>query len=432
MARAFILLCDSVGCGGAPDAEDFFNVDPETGESVPDTGADTLGHIALWRTERGRPLHLPHLSRLGLGLACQKATGRIPPGLELPDGLAVPVGAFGTAIETSRGKDTPSGHYEICGTPVDFDWGYFPRTRPCFPDDLIAMLVEECELPGVLGNEHASGTAIIAELGEEHCRSGKPIVYTSADSVFQIAAHEEAFGLERLYAVCEVARRLCNPLNIGRVIARPFTGTGARDRVSSIKKGRGEPDTHDPVYRRTGNRRDFAVQPPQGNLLDAVVDAGGTVWSVGKIDDIFAHRSITHSRKCDGLEVLWDGTLEAAATAKAGALVFTNFVDFDSKFGHRRLPEGYAKALETWDRRLPELMALLQDDDLVLWTADHGNDPTWTGTDHTREQVPMVFFGPSAPVGVDLGTAPTFADMGATLARHLGLPQTLPAGTALF
>ena len=423
MARAFILLCDSVGCGGAPDAADFFNIDAATGESLPDTGSDTLGNLARWRAARGRPLRLPHLARMGLGLACAEATGEVPPGLELPGGAAGPQAAVGSAIETSRGKDTPSGHYEICGTPVDFDWGYFPRTRPCFPDPLIEALVEACNLPGVLGNEHASGTAIIAELGDEHCRSGKPIVYTSADSVFQIAAHEEAFGLDRLYAVCEVARGLCDPLNIGRVIARPFTGSGER--------GSGGTDDRS-GYQRTGNRRDFAVPPPPGNLLDAVVEAGGAVWSVGKIDDIFAHRSINHRSKRDGLAALWDGTLEAAQAAEDGALIFTNFVDFDSKFGHRRLPGGYAEALEYWDSRLPALLGVLREGDLVLWTADHGNDPTWPGTDHTREQVPMLFFGPAAPSGRRLGRSATFADMGATLARHLGLGRDLPHGTALF
>jgi len=253
MARAFILLCDSVGCGGGPDAADFVNIDVETGETIPDTGSDTLGNMARWRAERGNPLHLPNLARLGLGLACENATGVVPPGLEWPE--TGHFGLVGSAIETSRGKDTPSGHYEICGSPVDFDWGYFPREIPCFPDDLIAALVNECGLSGVLGNQHASGTTIIQELGEEHCRTHQPIVYTSADSVFQIAAHEETFGLQRLYEVCEVARKLCDPLNIGRVIARPFVGTKSAN------------------FARTGNRKDYAVQPPRNNLLDRVVQA---------------------------------------------------------------------------------------------------------------------------------------------------------------
>lgn len=411
MARAFILLCDSVGCGGGPDAEDFFNITADTGESLPDTGSDTLGHIADWCAQQKRPLHLPHLAGLGLGLACENATGRVPPGLAWPDSGFT--GVVGSAIETSRGKDTPSGHYEICGSPVDFDWGYFPRTIPCVPADLTAALLEACALPGILGDKHASGTAIIAELGEEHCRSDKPIIYTSADSVLQIAAHEETFGLQRLYEVCAAARTLCDPLNIGRVIARPFVGTSAEN------------------FSRTGNRKDFAVPPPENNLLDRVVQNGGAVWSVGKIEDIFAHRSITHSNKASGLDALWDGTLDAARQASDGDLVFTNFVDFDSKFGHRRLPDGYADALEHWDSRLPELYPYLRDGDLVLWTADHGNDPTWPGTDHTREQVPMLFFGPAAPKGVNLGTSSTFADMGATLAKHLGL-SGLSAGNSVI
>ena len=411
MARAFILLCDSVGCGGGPDAAEFVNIDVDTGETIPDTGSDTLGNIARWRAQQDQPLHLPNLARLGLGLACENAAGAVPPGLEWPEtGFT---GVVGSAIETSRGKDTPSGHYEICGSPVDFDWGYFPREIPCFPDDLIAKLIQECGLSGVLGNKHASGTTIIAELGEEHCRTDQPIVYTSADSVFQIAAHEETFGLQRLYDVCEAARKLCDPLNIGRVIARPFIGTNAND------------------FQRTGNRKDYATPPPENNLLDRVVQAGGAVWSVGKIEDIFAHRSISHRNKASGLEALWDGTLDAARRAGDGDLIFTNFVDFDSKYGHRRLPGGYAEALEYWDSRLPELFPLLRDGDLVLWTADHGNDPTWRGTDHTREQVPMLFFGPSAPKGVNLGTSSTFADMGATLAKHLDLEHLSDGNSVL-
>ena len=411
MARAFILLCDSVACGGAPDAADFVNIDAATDEPLPDTGANTLGHIAAHRAKAGQPLRMPHMAALGLGAACENATGTVPPGLEWPErGFS---GTLGSAIETSRGKDTPSGHYEICGAPVDFDWGYFPRTVPCFPDDLIATLMAQCDLPGVLGNCHASGTAIIEALGEEHCRSHQPIVYTSADSVFQIAAHEETFGLQRLYDVCDAARALCDPLNIGRVIARPFVGASAGD------------------FQRTGNRKDYAVPPPANNLLDRVVEGGGAVWSVGKIEDIFAHRSITHSNKASGLEALWDGTLDAAKRAGDGDLIFTNFVDFDSQFGHRRDPDGYAEALEYWDSRLPELMPYLRDGDLVLWTADHGNDPTWPGTDHTREQVPMIFFGPAAPKGVNVGTSSTFADMGATLARHLGL-NLLSAGNSVL
>ncbi|MAV47007.1 MAG: phosphopentomutase [Alphaproteobacteria bacterium TMED89] len=411
MARAFILLCDSVGCGGAPDAADFFNIDTDTGETIPDTGANTLGNLANWRAKHGSPLHLPHLSRLGLGLACQNATGEVPAGLEWPSSGYV--GVVGSAIETSLGKDTPSGHYEICGSAVDVDWGYFPREIPCFPDTLIEALTQECGLGGVLGNKHASGTAIINELGEEHCRTDQPIVYTSADSVFQIAAHEETFGLARLYQVCEAARKLCDPLNIGRVIARPFIGNDPSD------------------FRRTGNRKDYAVPPPVNNLLDRVVQAGGLVWSVGKIEDIFAHRSISRTSKVSGLEALWDSTLDVARRASDGDLIFTNFVDFDSKFGHRRLPEGYASALEYWDSRLPELFPLLRDGDLVLWTADHGNDPTWRGTDHTREQVPMLFFGPAAPKGMNIGTSSTFADMGATLAKHLQLSPLFGGNSVL-
>jgi phosphopentomutase len=393
--RAIILVLDSFGIGASADAAQFG-----------DTGADTLGHIAEacagGRADRsgvrsGR-LRVPNLARWGLGRAAEISTGAVPAGLE----AGRVEGAYGCAAEESRGKDTPSGHWEMAGCPVPFDWGYFPRQQPCFPRDLIAQLIREFDLPGVLGDKHASGTEIIAELGVEHVRTGKPICYTSADSVFQVAAHEQHFGLERLYRFCERAKELLEPLNIGRVIARPFVGGSPAD------------------FRRTAHRRDYTTPPPQETLLDRVSASGAEVWSIGKIADIFAHRGIAQKLKAEDNGGLFDRTLDAVDTADDRSLVFANFVDFDQLYGHRRDVIGYAAALEAFDRRLPELEASLRPGDLVLATADHGCDPTWRGTDHTREHVPVLFFGPGISAG-SLGKRQSFADMGQTIASHLGL-----------
>jgi phosphopentomutase len=403
--RAIILVLDSFGIGATADAAQFG-----------DAGADTLGHIAEACAEgradksgvRSGPLRVPNLARWGLGRAAEISTGAVPPGLAI-DRIE---GAYGCAAETSIGKDTPSGHWEIAGCPVPFDWGYFPLTIPCFPRELVDQLVREFNLPGILGDKHASGTEIIAELGEEHIRTGKPICYTSADSVFQVAAHERHFGLERLYRFCERAKELLEPLNIGRVIARPFVGESRSN------------------FRRTAHRRDYTTPPPNETLLDRVSGSGAEVWSIGKIADIFAHRGITDKLKAEDNASLFDRTLDAVGRAEEGALVFANFVDFDMLYGHRRDVVGYAAALEAFDRRLPELEARLQPGDLVLATADHGCDPTWRGTDHTREHVPVLFFGPEVPAG-PLGKRLSFADMGQTIARHLGLGP-LPHGRDCF
>jgi phosphopentomutase len=368
-----------------------------------------IGHIAeaCARGEadsdtRAGPLRLPNLTRLGLGQACRIATGRIPPGLQ----TAASQGRFGSAAEISRGKDTPSGHWEIAGVPVTFDWGYFPRTRPSFPPDLVDALCREAGLPGILGDCHASGTQIIAEFGEEHCRTGKPICYTSGDSVFQIAAHEESFGLDRLQEVCAVARKLVDPLRIGRVIARPFVGGSADE------------------FRRTGNRRDYSVPPPSPTILDRAEQAGRDIVTVGKIADIFAHCGTGQVLKRNGNAALFDGCLEGAGMLGDGGLLFANFIDFDSLYGHRRDPGGYAAALEEFDRRLPALEAMLRSGDLVIITADHGCDPTWRGTDHTREQVPVLAFGPDVAAG-PIAQRSSYADIAASVARHLDLPAPL-------
>lgn len=395
--RALILVMDSVGIGAAPDAIRYG-----------DEGADTVGHIAKYcmagkadSPQREGPLQLPNLVALGLGEACRLATDRLPPGL---DG-AVEYSRYGCASELSKGKDTPSGHWEIAGVPVPFEWGYFPKTRPCFPRDLVTSLCQQAGLPGILGNCHASGTTIIAEFGERHMRSGEPICYTSADSVFQIAAHEETFGLEHLYEVCTIARRLVDPLNIGRVIARPFVGTSARD------------------FKRTAHRRDFSVPPPEQTILDLAEAARRDVVTIGKIDDIFAHRATGRNMRGDGNAALFDVTLEGLASLADGGLLFANFIDFDTLYGHRRDVAGYAAALEAFDARLPDLLNRLRGDDLLIITADHGCDPTWSGSDHTREQVPILAFGAKAttPIGRRAG----FADIGATVARHLELPAPL-------
>ena len=382
MPRAILCILDSFGIGGARDAADYG-----------DTGSDTLGHIAA-----NYMISLPNLDALGLGAAAKLSTGSIPRGL-----TAEPrAGRFGVGREVSKGKDTPSGHWEIAGVPVPFAWGYFPHTEPTFPPDLIAQLIEKSDIPGILGNKHASGTTIIAELGEASIRTGKPICYTSADSVFQIAAHEQHFGLDRLYALCKTAFELTAPMMIGRVIARPFVGENPND------------------FKRTGNRRDFAIPPPEPTLLDRNQAAGHQVFAIGKISDIYAGHGITHKIKANGNMALFDRTLEALEMATEGALVMTNFVDFDQDYGHRRDVPGYAQALEAFDQRLPELISRLRPDDLLVLTADHGNDPTWPGTDHTREQVPILVFSPSLSPGT-IGIRPTFADIGESIARWLGL-----------
>lgn len=396
MTRAIVLVLDSFGIGAAPDAACFG-----------DEGADTLGHIAAACArgecdDRGRsgPLHLPNLAGLGLFHAHREATGAWAAGVTPP---AEVTGAWGHAREISSGKDTPSGHWEIAGVPVRFDWGYFLDKQSSFPAELLEALTREAELPGVLGNCHASGTEIIARLGEEHLASGKPIVYTSADSVFQIAAHEEAFGLERLYAVCETARRLLEPYNIGRVIARPFAGAGAAD------------------FARTANRRDYSVEPPSPTLLQKLHADGGEVITVGKIADIYAHCGVSRTVKASGHDALMDATLTALNETGERSLIMTNFVDFDMVHGHRRDVAGYAAALEHFDVRLPELLARLGDDDLLILTADHGCDPTWHGTDHTREVVPVLARGAGLVPG-SLGARETFADIGQSLADHFALP----------
>ncbi|WP_375175428.1 phosphopentomutase [Pseudooceanicola sp.] len=393
MARVFLVVMDSVGIGGAPDADRFFNGD------VPDTGSNTVAHIAQacaeGRAEEGRsgPLHLPHLDALGLGAAVRLASGAEVPGLE-----AEPTGTWGAAEEVSPGKDTPSGHWELAGVPVPWDWHYFPDETPAFPEDLVAEVCRIAGVDGILGNCHASGTAIVAELGEEHMRSGKPICYTSADSVFQIAAHEETFGLQRLLDLCKALAPSLHRMKVGRVIARPFVGTSPED------------------FQRTGNRKDFAIAPPAPTLCDRVQAAGNPVHAIGKIGDIFSMSGIDDVVKGSDAELM--GHLaRAVAEAEDGSLTFANFVEFDSLYGHRRDISGYARALEWFDAGIGAILPTLGAGDMMILTADHGNDPSWTGTDHTRERVPVLVAGRGAG---ELGVIP-FTGVAHLAARHLGV-----------
>ncbi|MBA2238942.1 MAG: phosphopentomutase [Lysobacter sp.] len=395
MPRAALLVLDSLGIGALPDAEAFG-----------DAGANTLGHIAqrcaALQADSGRrgPLQVPNLERLGLGLAMRLATGELPAGF---DAQVDPIGAYGAARELSTGKDTTSGHWEMMGVPMLEEWGYFRERDNSMPQALLDELAERAGLPGWLGNCHASGTAIIEALGEEHRRTGKPIVYTSADSVLQIACHEDSFGLQRLYRLCETARELVDRYRIGRVIARPFVGDDAAS------------------FRRSHNRHDYSTPPPRPTLLDRLCAAGVQVHGVGKIPDIFAHRGMTGEIGAHGIDGLFDATLAALDSSADRSLVFTNFVDFDSEYGHRRNVAGYAAALEQFDARLPSLLAALKADDLLILTADHGNDPTWHGSDHTREHIPILAIGAGTRPG-SIGVRSTFADIGQSLAAHFAVP----------
>ena len=396
MARGLILVLDSVGCGGAEDAAAYG-----------DAGADTLGHLAAACAEgrgdrsglRSGPLNVPNLDALGLGLAMHASTGAKPPGFA----CRTPRGQWGFAVETSRGKDTPSGHWEIAGTPVAFDWGYFPIQLPAFPESLMQAMIEQGGLTGTLGNCHASGTQIIEDFGEEHLRTLKPICYTSADSVFQIAAHEEAFGLQRLYDLCKLARKLVDPLNIGRVIARPFLGRTAAD------------------FARTSNRKDYSIPPLAGNLMERAAAARREIISIGKIGDIFAHAPPGKEWKGKSNADHIDLTIKALNEIGDGGFVFTNLVDFDTEYGHRRDIAGFAACLEGFDARLPAIQAAMRPGDFAVISADHGNDPTWRGYDHTREHAPIIAFGPDFAPG-PVGARKSMADIGETMAQVLGLP----------
>lgn len=384
MQRVFLIVLDSLGVGALPDAERFG-----------DQGTHTLDHLV----QAAGGLDAPHLTALGLG--------RVP-GVSAVPAAEQPSACFGRCAERSPGKDTSTGHWEMMGCVLEREFPTFPEG---FPPAILDPFLERTGLEGVLGNEAASGTEILERLGAEHLASGRPIVYTSADSVFQVAAHEEAFGLERLYEVCRTARELLDPWGVGRVIARPFVGQPG-------------------AFRRTYNRRDYSLPPPRETGLDRLTRAGIPVVGVGKIGDIFAGRGVARSVHTEGNA---DGLRATLAEARAfeHGLVFVNLVDFDMLYGHRRDPAGYRRALEELDRALPELRAALRPGDLVLLTADHGNDPTHLQTtDHTREYVPLLAFGPGLAAGRDLGTRASLADVGATVEEALGL--TPPVGTSFL
>jgi phosphopentomutase len=387
MARVFLFIMDSFGVGGAPDAAAFG-----------DEGSNTFTHIAENAT-----LDIPNLVSLGLSKAGGLITGR--------DIFPAKVkGLWGVAREVSKGKDTITGHWEMAGVPLAKDWGYFPNTNPAIPLSLVDEIVRKANVPGFLSLTHASGIQVIEDFGEEHLRTGKPIMYTSADSVIQIAAHETHFGLERLYGICRIARELTYELNIGRIIARPFIGETAK------------------TFTRTGNRKDFAVLPPSPTLLNVLTEAGRPLTSIGKIGDIFAHSGTGKEVKAAGLDVLMETTAREMQVLGDGGLLFVNFVDFDTNFGHRRDPKGYAGAVNHFDKWLGTAMTLLKEGDRLIVTADHGNDPTWRGTDHTREQIPVLCFGPGLNPG-SIGSRQSFADIGQSIAQYLGIPK-LSAGDA--
>ena len=393
MSRFFILVADSLGLGASPDADKF-----------DDVGADTLGNLAkAFAKSKNRSLDIPNLTRLGMAHAYAGASKKDLTCKQVEAGtLPAPIGSYGYARELSTGKDTPSGHWELMGVPVLFDWGYFGNTANCFPQDLLDELFTRGGIEGSLCNSHGSGTEVLKQFGEEHIKTGKPIIYTSGDSVFQIAAHEEHFGLERLIKLCELAREIVDPYNIGRVIARPFVGDS--------------PDT----YARTGNRRDYSVLPPSKTVLEKHTDAGGKVISIGKIADIYAHQGISEKFKATGLKELLNVTEQQLEIAPANSIVFTNLVDFDSHYGHRRDPVGYGEALEYFDSRLGPFLDKMEEDDILIITADHGCDPTWPGSDHTREYIPVLCYGGKLKP-TDLGERQSFADIGQTVASALNL-----------
>lgn len=375
--RILLIVLDGAGIGAMPDA-------PEWG----DAGSDTIGHIL-----ESRAVRLPNLQRYGLGNIRQLKD--LPP-------VDQPAGSYGRCALRSNGKDTTTGHWEMAGIILERAFPTYPNG---FPEAIVDRFIREADVPGILGNIPASGTEIIKVLGEEHVKTRKPIVYTSADSVFQIAAHEEVIPLERLYEMCETARRILDGEHkVGRVIARPFLGQPG-------------------AFYRTENRHDYAVPPPRENLLPALADEGLDVVCIGKIASIYDSIGVTKDLTAKNNEQSINQTISALGDKTRG-LIFSNLVDFDMLFGHRRDTEGYAKALEHFDSRLPEIERAMRDDDLMIITADHGNDPSFPGSDHTREYAPLLVFGKVARSGVDLGTRASLADIGQTIAANFGLELT--------
>ncbi len=393
LKRVIWIVLDGVGAGELPDAS-----------SYGDQGSNTLGNLAkAFKSKTGRYLKLPHLQKLGIGnITPMEGIPAAKPG----EGQ----GAFGKATEKSLGKDTTSGHWEMAGLVIRKPFAVFPSG---FSAEIIDRWVKENHLPGILGNKTASGTDIISELGEEHMRTGKPILYTSADSVWQVAAHERTFGLDRLYSICKSARRICDELQIGRVIARPFIGNSRSD------------------FKRTYHRKDYAQLPPSPTYLDLLCSSGISTLGIGKISNIYASQGIQSNidteGNTDGIRVL----IEQMKTVRSG-LIFCNLIDFDMLYGHRRDVVGFGEALEEFDQALPQILEQMGPDDLILMTSDHGNDPTYRGTDHTREFIPLIAYSPNQKIKgpVSLGIRDTFADIGAT-AVHALLGDPLPSSSTL-
>ncbi len=399
MKRAIVIVLDSFGIGSLPDAEIFG-----------DAGSNTLGHIDEYCYRNGISFNIPNLLGMGLGKAYETVNSKV---LYTNAKNDIPVYTFsGAAKELSAGKDTSSGHWEMMCCPVLKDFGYFRDLKNSFPQDLLDKIVEKTDISGYLGNCHASGTTIINELGDEHVKTSKPIFYTSADSVFQIAAHEEHFGLQKLYDLCEVVREILAPYNIARVIARPFTG------------GNGK-------YERTKNRRDYSLTPQTPTVLDICKEQQGEVVAIGKIDDIYAHQGVTQVIHAYGLNDLVQATIDAMNNYKLDkTIIMTNLVDFDMLYGHRRDVLGYKTALEVLDEKIPDLVNNMLEGDLLIFTADHGCDPTWIGSDHTREYIPL--FG-AFKVGnkvsyKNIGIRNSFSDLGASVLAHLGLRNSTGFG----
>lgn len=381
--RVIWIIIDSVGIGELPDADKFGDV-----------GADTLGHIYCTKG-----LEIPNMDKLGLKSIVDT---------KLYSKDNIPIGAYGKAKEISNGKDTTIGHWEMIGVSMK---EAFPTYPDGFPEYIINKFVEKTGVPGVLGNCTASGTEIIKTYGEEHIKTKKPIVYTSADSVFQIACHEQVYSPEELYKMCRIAREiLCGEDAVARVIARPFTGQYP--------------------YERTANRRDFSVKPDSNNTLVKLKEKGYEVAAVGKIEDIFAGSGITKAVHTKDNEDGMDKTIDFLGKVKEG-LIFTNLVEFDSKWGHRRDVDGYKKGLENFDKRLGQLMELINDDDLIIINADHGCDPTFKGTDHTREYIPVLIYSKLFNSPVNLGILNSFADIGATIGENFGL-SPIPVGSSFL
>lgn len=400
MKRVFLMVLDSFGIGSSLDAYKFNDV-----------GADTFGHIAkkcfLDKANIGRrgPLCIPNLEKLGIVQSYYVSTGKYPLGFNKKIQYNNIIASYGIASEVSSGKDTTSGHWEIAGSPFLEDWHYFKNTNNSFPLLLIEKILIELKLPGFLGNCHASGIEIIKNLGQQHINTGKPIFYTSSDSVFQIACHEITFGLLNLYKICKSIRIILdqNKYKVARVIARPFIGTNKLN------------------FKRTGNRRDFSVKPCSITFMEKLIQEKiGKVIGIGKISDIYSGVGISKSIKANGLKELCDTTIHQMQIAKNNTVIFTNFVDFDSMWGHRRDVSGYAKGLEYFDTRLSEMIDLVKEDDLFILTADHGCDPTWRGTDHTRENIPILIYSPKKKIRF-LGHRDTFSDIGQTIAKHFSL-----------